>query len=260
MGTMFSLREWRRRRLLRRNPLADDAWSTALDRLPILRGLDDRELDELRMLAAIFLQEKSFQPAHGLNITPVMQLCIAAQACLPVLHLGLDWYRGWTTLIVYPGEFVHRREELDEAGVVHEWDEIRGGESWEYGPVILSWADVEASGRCDGYNVVIHELAHKLDMLNGDPDGFPPLPRDMEIRSWTRVFSEAFTDMNRRLDAGEDTAIDPYAAEHPAEFFAVLSEYFFEVPAMVHGTYPAVYDQLKAFYRQDPIHRLGTHL
>ena len=257
---MFSLREWRRRRLLRKFPLADELWSEVTAGMPVLDGLDDGELQRLRALATIFLREKKFEPVRGLEMTLGMQLCIAVQASLPILRLGLDWLRGWSAVIVYPGEFVHRREEIDEAGVVHEWDEIRSGESWEYGPLILSWADVSASGRRDGYNVVIHELAHKLDMLNGEPNGFPPLPRHLDAREWNRVFSTAYADLNNRLDSGEITAIDPYAAEHPAEFFAVLSEYFFETPRLVQTSYPAVYTQLKAFYRQDPLRRLALPL
>lgn len=254
---MFSLRDWRRRRVLRRYPLDDGLWSGVIGGLPVAEGLDAAELENLRELSTLFLREKSFEAVHDLDVTPRMRICIAAQACLPILQLGLDWYADWSTIIVYPGEFVHRREDIDEAGVVHEWDEARSGESWEYGPVVLSWADVEASGRRDGYNVVIHELAHKLDMLNGEPNGFPPLPRGMRPGEWKRAFSAAFEDMNRRLDAGRDTAIDPYAAEHPAEFFAVLSEYFFETPCLVRDEYPEVFAQLKAFYRQDPLRRLG---
>lgn len=257
---MFSLRDWRRRRVLRRFPLDDGLWSEVIAGLPVVVALDADERGNLRELCTLFLHEKSFEATQDLEITPRMRLCIAAQACLPILNLGLVWYKGWSTIIVYPGEFVHRREDIDEAGVIHEWDEIRSGESWEYGPVILSWADVEASGRCDGYNVVIHELAHKLDMLNGVPNGFPPLPRGMEPGQWNRVFSAAFDDMNRRLDAGSDTAIDPYAAEHPAEFFAVLSEYFFETPRLVRDQYPEVYAQLRAFYRQNPLRRLEKGL
>jgi len=257
---MYSLREWRRRRLLRQFPLADELWSEVTGGLPVLAGVEGGERARLRALATIFLHEKSFEPVQGLDMTPAMRLSIAVQACLPILHLGIDWLRGWSAVIVYPGEFVHRREEVDEAGVVHEWDEVRSGESWEYGPLILSWADVSASGLCDGYNVVIHELAHKLDMLNGEANGFPPLPRGMGAREWNRVFSAAYADLNRRLDGGEATALDPYAAEHPAEFFAVLSEYFFEVPRLVQASYPAVYAQLTAFYRQDPLRRLAPPL
>jgi MtfA peptidase len=210
-------------------------------------------LSRLRALTAIFLREKTFVAVYGLELDDVMRTRIAVQACLPVLNLDLDWYLGWETLIIYPGRFGHRRNEVDEDGLVHEWDQVMSGEAWEQGPVILSWADVEASGRLEGYNVVIHELAHKLDMRNGVPDGFPPLHRDMEVQAWTRVFTSAFDDMNHRLASGAPTALDPYAAEDPAEFFAVLSEYFFELPALLHEVYPDVHAQLSAFYRQDPL-------
>ncbi len=249
---MSMFREWRRRRRLRRFPLSDDLWSHATERLPILRGYNVEEVARLRELTTIFMHEKVFTVTHDLVLTVAMQARISVQACVPVLNLGLDWYRGWQTLVVYPGRFGHRRRETDEDGLVHEWDQVMSGEAWEQGPVILSWADVTASGRGEGYNVVIHELAHKLDMLNGPPDGFPPLHRDMDVRQWTTAFTGAFKDMNRRLDAGEVSVIDPYAAEDPAEFFAVLSEYFFECPGLLRESYPDVYEQLQAFYRQDP--------
>jgi Mlc titration factor MtfA (ptsG expression regulator) len=140
---------------------------------------------------------------------------------------------------------------------MHEWEEALIGEAWDLGPLILSWADVEASGLGDGYNVAIHEIAHKLDLLNGEVDGFPPLHRGMSRKAWVEAFTLAFNDLQRRVDSGEDTAIDPYAAEEPGEFFAVLSEYFFELPELVEAEYPAVYRQLAAFYRQDPLARMN---
>ena len=115
---------------------------------------------------------------------------------------------------------------------------------------MLSWEDVAASGRLEGYNVVIHEMAHKLDMLNGDANGFPPLHADMDSATWYRVFSEAFEDLDARVEAGEETEIDEYAAEEPGEFFAVTSEYFFEAPDVLGECYPKVYAELRAFYRQ----------
>lgn len=256
---MRSFREWRRRRLLDRHRMPDALWEEAVAALPLVRVLDHRTREALRELTTLFMNEKAFETVQGLTLTPAMQVRIASQACLPILHLGLDWYRGWSTVIIYPGEFVNRREEFDEAGVVHAWDEVRGGESWEYGPVVLSWTDVVASGLGDGYNVVIHELVHKLDMLNGAPNGFPPLHRGMDIEAWSRDFASAFEDMNARLEAGEDTALDPYAAEHPAEFFAVASEYFFELPGLINAAYPRVYGQLRAFYRQDPLESAIGH-
>ncbi len=255
---MSIIREWRRRRWLNRHPLPDALWSRAAARLPILNGYDKSELARLRELTTVFLREKSFAATHDLVLTEAMQTRIAVQACVPVLNLDLDWYLGWETVIVYPGKFGHRRHQTDEDGLVHEWDEVMSGEAWEQGPVILSWADVTASGRGEGYNVVIHELAHKIDMRNGPPDGFPPLHRGMAPAQWSAAFTTAFEDMNRRLDAGEETTLDPYAAEDPAEFFAVLSEYFFERPGLLDASYPDVYRQMRDFYRQDPLARAAA--
>lgn len=233
--------------------MAAAPWDAALAALPRLARLDADARRRLRELAGAFLREKNLEPVRGLQLTPAMGATIAALACLPILELGLDWYRGWRTLVVYPDEFIRPREEFDDAGVLHQWEEVLGGEAWERGPVVLSWADVQASGRGEGYNVVIHEMAHQLDMLgDGVADGFPPLHRGMRTRDWTAAFSRAFEDLNARVDAGEDTAVDPYAAESPGEFFAVLSEYFFELPDLLWDEYPEVYRQLALFYRQEP--------
>lgn len=252
------LRPWRRFRLQQRAaaaPIPAAVWTRAIADLPILDGLDGGELDTLRRLATWFLRDKLFETAGGMMLDDPARARIAVLACLPILGLDYHWYDGWRTVIVYPGAFVRPRAQADDSGVMHEWDDILSGESWERGPVILSWADVAASGQGDGYNVAVHEMAHKLDMLNGGPDGFPPLHRDMDRRHWTAAFSAAFADLDARVERGETTAIDPYAAESPAEFFAVLSEYFFERPELVHSEYPAVYAALAGFYRQDPRRR-----
>jgi Mlc titration factor MtfA (ptsG expression regulator) len=254
---IWSFTKWRRNRVLRRFPLPDTTWRAAVVRLPLLRGLSAEELGRLRELATLFLHDKEIAPAAEVVLTDETRLLIAAQACLPILNLGIDWYRGWVSVIVYPDEFVPRHEYQDEAGVVHVTRDPMIGESWQRGPVILSASDAARSGECDGVNVVIHELAHKLDMLNGEPNGFPPLHPGMSAADWSRAFGEAYQDFCDRVDAGEDTEIDPYGAESPGEFFAVLSEAFFEIPHTVLGVYPEVYRQLAAFYRQDPARRMA---
>lgn len=232
-------------------------WCAACDSLPLLGALSPVERERLRGLAASFVRDKSINGAAGLELTDDMRLLIAAQACLPVLNLGLEYYEGWHEVIVYPAEFVPVHEYTDEAGVVHTTRHPLAGEAWPQGPVILSWEDASRSGDVDGVNIVIHEMAHKLDMRNGPADGFPPLHREMRAQDWTRAFTAAWEDFTARVDAGEETAIDPYAAEHPAEFFAVLSEAFFEIPDVLLDCYPQVYRQLAAFYRQEPVARLG---
>jgi Mlc titration factor MtfA (ptsG expression regulator) len=233
------------------------AWDAVWSRLPLLEGLSDGEGRRLRELAVLFLAEKTLEPAQGLAIEPWMAQELALQAALPVLGLGPDWYHGWFSVVLYPNTFFSEHELEDETGVVHRVREERSGEAWELGPLVLSWADVEAGTRPDGFNVVIHELAHKLDALNGAVNGMPPLHRHMHPGAWSRAFQAAFDDLTGRVDAGEETVIDPYATESPAEFFAVVSEAFFEVPRDLRDEYPEVYGQLREFYRQDPLARLA---
>jgi Mlc titration factor MtfA (ptsG expression regulator) len=247
---------WRRTRILKRHLVPRSAFQTAIEHLPILHGLSAAELDHLHETASLFLHGKSFSAAGGADVDDNTQLKIALQACLLTLHLDESSYKGWNEIILYPDEFLRQHEVIDEAGVVHRSRDILAGESWLGGPLVLSMADVETSGLADGVNVVLHEFAHKLDMLNGDANGFPPLHRGMNSAEWARDFSTAYEDLCARIDAGEKTAIDPYAASDPAEFFAVLSEIFFETPALLHREYPAVYQQMRLFYRQHPLMRL----
>ncbi len=250
---------WRRARILQKHAIPHDAFRTAVERLPVLDGLTADELARLRETASLFIHDKTFSAAGGADVDDTTQRIIALQACLLTLNLSEDSYRGWSEIILYPGEFLRDREEMDEAGVVHRSRDILAGESWHGGPLVLSIADVAASGQADGFNVVLHEFAHKLDMLNGDANGFPPLHRGMDAAAWARDFGSAYDDLYARVEAGEDTAIDPYAAAAPAEFFAVLTEVFFETPGLLHAEYPAVYQQLRQFYRQHPLARLESH-
>jgi Mlc titration factor MtfA (ptsG expression regulator) len=231
-------------------------WARVEAGLPFLDHLSRDDRMRLRAMALEFIAQKEWHGAQGLALTPEIQLAIALQACLPVLNLGLDSYRGWVGVIVYPGDFVIPRRQMSEDGVVHEFDDEVAGEAWEGGPVLLSWFDDPQLA--DGMNVVIHEFAHKLDMLNGPPDGLPPLHEGMNRQAWIDAFEPAWRDFCERIDDGEDTWIDPYAAESPAEFFAVTSEVFFEAPDLLQAEYPAVYEQLRLFYRQDPAAGLST--
>ena len=247
-------------RFLKTEPAAftDMSWQSVRRSLPILATLVESDAAKVRSLAEAFLHTKSLEGAGGFELDEASRILVAAQACVPILELGMEAYAGWHSVIVYPGGFVSRGTSVDEWGVEHEWEEPRSGEAWSHGPVVLSWEDIAASGRLEGYNVVIHEMAHKLDMLNGDANGFPPLHVDMDGATWYRVFSEAFEDLDARVEAGEETEIDEYAAEEPGEFFAVTSEYFFEAPDVLGECYPKVYAELRAFYRQDPIARIAA--
>lgn len=253
---MSWLAHWRRAWILRHARFNESAWRETIDRYTFVKALPDAELARLRQLVILFLHEKSIQGAGGLVIRDEMRMAIAVQACILILNLDPASYRGWSEVIVYPGQFVAQYEHMDEDGVVHRIREPMTGESWLKGPVILSWEDARGADRGAGYNVVIHEFAHKLDMLNGDANGFPPLHADMNREAWSRAFSAAYDDFCRRVDAGEQTLIDPYAADNPAEFFAVTSEAFFEIPQTLQAGYAEIYRQLALFYRQDPLLRL----
>ena len=238
------LADWRRKRVLRKHRIDDALWARSTSALRFLP-----RTPKLRELALLFLAEKQFTGAHGLELGDEMRVSIAAQACLPILELGLDWYAGFTGIVVYPGDFRVRRSEIDEHGVVHEWDDELAGEAMPGGPVVLSW---DAAAHDPQMNVVIHEFAHKLDMLSGAADGAPPLHVGMSRTAWLKAFAEAYAGFCDAVERERETWLDPYAAEHPSEFFAVISEAFFTDPAETRRRYPDVFDQLKLFYRQDP--------
>lgn len=267
----WNFKDWYRHRILENESIPDDLWKKTVAQLKFLRGLSPVELKRLRECVTLFLHAKQISGAHGLIVTEEMHVVIAAQACILILNLDLDYYDGWVEIIVYPGEFIRNYEYADEAGVVHHASEPVSGESWLGGPVILSWEDTVAAEAGTGYNVVIHEFAHKLDMLNGDANGSPPLHAGMSQQTWSEVFGKAYADFCLEVDAAVAIAIDshisydtdpytgsyidPYAAESPAEFFAVMSEAFFEMPVVVKLHFSTVYEQLALFYRQDPAQR-----
>jgi Uncharacterized protein conserved in bacteria len=257
---MLGLNSLRRRWILKHADFPEDLWRSVLHNLPMLRGLAPDERIRLKELLILFLHEKAFEGAGGLEITDAMRLSIGVQACLPILNLGLSYYEGWVAVIVYPSLFRACHEYLGEDGVVQVADRRLSGEAWLKGPVILSWDDAQGSDREEGWagNAVVHEFAHKLDMLNGKANGMPPLHKEMKIDTWTRAFTRAYTSLCAQVEQGKDTVIDPYAAESPAEFFAVMSEVFFVDPYTVSAHYPAVYAQLRAFYRQDLQQRLSA--
>jgi len=256
-----ALSRWRQRRVLQRAALPDELWNDAVRELPFLAIYDAEALARLREQVVLFLDAKGIVGARGHEVTPVQRVIIAIQACVLVLELGLSLYDGFENVIVYPGEFVPDWEWEDEAGVVHRNSEALAGEAMPRGPVVLSWPDVEASAdfAASGMNLVIHEFAHKIDMQGGDANGCPPLPSTMSSAAWRKTLTAAYDDFCARVDDGEETAIDPYAAESPAEFFAVASELFFADALLLKDDYPDVYTQLAEFYRQDPAQR-ASHI
>jgi Mlc titration factor MtfA (ptsG expression regulator) len=254
------LRDLKRKRVLARHSIDEALWRRALSCLPFLAGLSPDEERRLREMAVVFLAEKQFTPIGGIELSDDDRVEIALQACLPVLELGLDWYDGWVGIIVHPTDFHVNRAETDEHGVVHEWQDALAGEAWPGGPVVLSWEALDDSGSVaqGGANVVLHEFAHKLDMADGEADGVPPLPGAAAREQWRAVLASALEAFRAEVDAGRETLLDPYAAEHEAEFFAVASEAFFEAPNALKTAYPKLYGLFSRFYRQDPAARLRS--
>ncbi len=244
----------RQRRLDRARP--DPAlFERVLARFAIFEGLDPGVREALEARATEILAEKDFVGAGGLDPTPEDVLAVAILAALPVLELGVDWHRGFHSFILYPDEFITDIEEIDDDGLVHRGRDLRVGEAWANGPVVLAMTDVWASGQGEGYNVVVHELAHQLDQLNGDMDGFPPLRAGMPAERWTEALSCAYADLESQLERGEEPALDPYAAESPAEFFAVACEYYFDAPDWLLEQQPEVYEQLDQLFFGRPTMR-----
>lgn len=253
-GLLARWRRHRESRALRRRAIPDDLWSLTLARLPFLADRPADDLARLRRLASLFLDTKEFTGAGGLVVDDAMAVCIAAQACLPVLNFGLAPYAGFVGIVVHPDEVVARRETTDDDGVVHTYDEVLAGEAMEGGPVMLSWHDVSEAGTTAewAYNVVIHEFAHVLDMGDGQADGVPVLPTAQARAQWRATLDDEFARFALAVDAGAHTLLDPYGATDIDEFFAVAVEAFFVTPTPMRRAHPALYTLLADYFGQDP--------
>jgi Mlc titration factor MtfA (ptsG expression regulator) len=250
-----ALRQNRDERALQRRAIPDVLWRRTLKRFAFLRRRLEEDNVRLRALTSLFLDRKEFSGAAGFVVSDDVAVAIAAQACLPILHLGLERYDGFLGIVVHRGPVRAAREQHDEDGLVHTWDETLSGEAVEGGPVMLSWADVRASGAsaARGYNVVIHEFAHVLDLADGVADGMPALPDAALASDWARVMPQQYQAFCERVHAGRHTALDPYGASAPDEFFAVASEAFFVAPGRLVAEHEPLYDLLQRFYRQNPL-------
>lgn len=246
--------------ILHRYPIKHDLWESVSKKLVILQGMSSVEKAHLRELSTLFLHQKNIYSVQGLVLTEKMRVIIAAQACLTTLKLGIALLNGWSDIIVYPDAFRVNRDEMDEYGIVHQGEHILSGEAWSRGPVILSWQDIESDmhRKQQGQNVILHEISHKLDMLNGRANGMPPLHFSMQTEQWTATFSQAYQQLNQRLEHHHRVCVNPYAATSPAEFFAVFTEYFFCAPEILNIHFREVYQQLRLYYRQDPLSRMES--
>lgn len=255
---MFAaVRKWKRRRW--DNLPFPPAWLKILrERVPYYGLLSAVEQAQLRTLIRVFLAEKNFEGCGGLKMTDEIRVTIAAQACILLLNREHDYYAGLHSILVYPSSYRAPSKRVDAAGVVHEGDESRLGEAWLRGAIILSWDDVrqDAMDFDDGHNVTFHEFAHQLDQQDGTFDGAPLLESRSHYRSWARVLMKEYEALGNATDRGQETLIDQYGATEPAEFFAVITEAFFERPKALKEKHSELYAELKKFYQQDPLERM----
>lgn len=247
-----------RRAELREKPLTSEQHAIIRKNVPFVSKLDENDQKELGGLVQIFLAEKSFEGCGGLELTEEMRTTIAAQACLLLLHRETDMYPGVDAILVYPSAY-KAPTTTDGGGFVVEGSQARLGESWTRGVVVLAWDHVKsgAVNMTDGRNLVLHEFAHQLDSEDGSMDGAPDLEERSRYKSWAHVLGDEFSELSERLQEGRKSDIDSYGATNPAEFFAVVTEMFFEKPRMMKDRHPDLYEQLSEFYKQDPLEILS---
>lgn len=243
----------RRRAALIQKPFPPE-WRTLIDaNVPYLKRLPEADHRELEGHIQVFLAEKRFEGAGGLELTDEIRVTIAAQACLLLLRRETDYYADLKSIVVYPRAFVVKNMQM-EGGIVTESNQVRLGESWDRGLVVLAWDSVR-HGACDirdGQNVVLHEFAHQLDQAYGPSDGAPELLCQSLYTAWARVLGKEYEALIEAVDRNRKTVLDDYGATSPAEFFAVATETFFEKPLQLRGRHPELYEQLKLYYQQDP--------
>ncbi len=253
---MFEFLKRHKDAALRKEPLTAEERAIVAKNVPYVATLDDADRTELEGLIRVFLAEKSFEGCGGLELTEEITLTIAAQACLLLLHRETDVFPDVDAILVYPSAYrAPAQERL--GGVVLETEQARLGESWTRGVVVLAWDHVKsgAAEPADGQNVVLHEFAHQLDGESGGMDGAPDLGARARYTSWAHVLGDEFAELSRKLHDGRPSDIDSYGATNPAEFFAVVTEMFFEKPRALKQRHPALYGELAAFYKQDPAAR-----
>ena len=252
-GALHFIYARRRRTSLLETRLSDQQRTILAERAPLVRRLPPALRNRLEGLIAVFLDQVSFQGYDGLEVTEEMRLVIAAQACLLVSGQKNRWYRDLRTILIYPGAFTSIQTEHNGL-VERQTNKVRIGESWDRGPVILSWAHAAEGAFIDndGHNVVLHEFAHQLDTATGVTDGAPLLARNHDAARWAKVFQEAYARLVDNIQNGRDTVLDPYGTTAPAEFFAVAVEAFFEQPDTLRRSEPALYAQMAEYFGFDP--------
>jgi len=252
-NNMFGFKKWRRNQLAVKQFPGE--WLKIIEtNVPFYNTLPPEDKTELQRHILIFIGEKHFEGCGGLKITDEIRVTIAAQACLLLLHRKTDYYPGLPSILVYPRAFIACRAEHLVSGVVAEIPQILLGESWHRGSIVLSWDDVkhDTVDIHDGHNVVFHEFAHQIDSSGGKSDSTPVLKDRSSYIAWARVLQKDYKKLRHAAARNRPTFLNKYGATNPAEFFAVVTEFFFEKPKELKEIHPDLYDELKQFYQQDP--------
>ncbi len=250
---MFGLNA-RRRHRLRSQPFPE-SWLNVLQRnVPYCGRLSPPEQEELRGDIQVFITEKNFEGCAGLEMTEEIKVTIAAYACILLLHRDHDYYPRLKSILVYPDAYASKVVRRVQGNIFTEGHELRAGESWQTGAVVVSWNHVlhRPADPQEGRNAVLHEFAHQLDQENGSANGAPVLPKTSMYAAWARILGREYQALSAAAEADRPTLLDKYGATNPAEFFAVVTEYFFEQPHQLKTQHPELYEELKVYYRQDP--------
>jgi len=245
----------RQRNKIRQRPFKKQWRKILTQRVPYFRKMPADLQLQLKQHIHVFIAEKNFIGCNGLQVNDEVKITIAAQACLLLLNRKTDIYPKLKTVLVYPRAFVREQQQTNNDGLQFTQRQALAGESWEYGKIVLSWQDAVQGAEIpdDGRNVVIHEFAHQLDQEDGSANGAPILAKNQNYDVWSSVFSEHYELLKQQAKAGSPSLFDYYGATNPAEFFAVASEVFFEQSNKLFNQYPKLYQQLKDYYRVDPI-------
>jgi Mlc titration factor MtfA (ptsG expression regulator) len=250
---VFGLKTKRRNRI--RSRPYPEAWLTILkNNVPYFNRLSPAERRELQGDSQVFIAEKNFEGCGGLQMTDEIKVTIAAYACILLLHRRHDYYPRLQSILVYPDAYTAAVVRPGPGNTVLEGHEMRAGESWQTGAVVLSWNHIRhrPADPGGGRNVALHEFAHQLDQEDGSVNGAPLLPRSSQYAAWARILGQEYQALSEAADADRPTLLDKYGAINPAEFFAVVTEYFFEQPQQLKERHPELYAELMLFYRQDP--------
>lgn len=258
---MISYFRRRRRERLRASPFPGE-WKAIIERnVPLYSRLSREDQRELLGHVQVFIAEKYWEGCGGLELTDEIRVTIAAQACVLLLHRESDYYPRVTSILVYPSSYIAPEERSIGGGIWEEGEEERLGHTHErMGVIVLAWDAALHGSRIwgDGPNVVLHEFAHQLDFENFSTDGTPNLDTPQQYISWARVLGAEYNELRRVDESGGSSFLDTYGAMNPAEFFAVVTEMFFERSVELREKHPELYDELKGFYRQDPASFMAT--